>query len=118
MRLVVGFIIHVQISSTMRPKTDVLVVDELRGNRSGVLGGQQHGVTRVIQSCDADDPGCSFRISPISYAAGHWRSSEPMKNPALTLQVRQDMKKPSSFEDDIGIQSTVHVDLVDGTETQ
>jgi hypothetical protein len=37
--------------------------------------------------------------SPDGYAAGHWRSSEPTKDPALTIQVRKDMKKPSSFED-------------------
>lgn len=59
-------------------------------------------MTRVIQSCDADDPGCTFRTSPDGYAAGHWRSTLPMRDPALTVQVRKDMKKPSSFEDDIG----------------
>ena len=58
-------------------------------------------MTRVIQSCDADDPGCTFRTSPDGYAAGHWRSTLPMRDPALTVQVRKDMKKPSSFEDGV-----------------
>jgi hypothetical protein len=40
-----------------------------------------------------------IHTSPEGYAAGHWRSSEPAKDPALTIQVRKDMKKPSSFED-------------------
>ena len=67
-------------------------------NNPGVLTGQQHGLTRVITSCDADDPECSFRTSPEGYAEGHWRSSAPMADPALTVQVEQDMKAPSSFE--------------------
>ena len=39
---------------------------------SGVLGGQQHGVTQTITTCDGDDPACTFQTSPDGYLHGKW----------------------------------------------
>eukprot|EP00960_Hanusia_phi_P014787 437923-Hanusia_phi.AAC.3 len=89
---------------------------------TGVLSGQQHGVTRTIVSCDADDPSCSFIVSPEDYAHGKWVSTkgEPSHEkyvqvsafasspspPHLSCppsQIRKDRLQPSSYEDDIDL---------------
>ena len=53
----------------------------------------------LLSSTGHDSALNSLSLSRNTYSLSH---TAPMKDPALTIQVRQDMKKPSSFEDDIG----------------
>jgi len=70
---------------------------------TGVLSGQQHGVTRTIVSCDADDPSCSFIVSPEDYAHGKWVSTKGEPSHEKYVQIRKDRLQPSSYEDDIDL---------------
>ncbi|EKX51332.1 hypothetical protein GUITHDRAFT_103248 [Guillardia theta CCMP2712] len=70
---------------------------------TGILSGQQHGVTRTIVSCDADDPSCSFIVSPEDYAHGKWVSTKGEPSHEKYVQIRKDRLQPSSYEDDIDL---------------
>jgi hypothetical protein len=70
---------------------------------AGILGGQQHGVSEIITSCDADDPACTFQTSKDGYAKGKWVSSLDSQNDRrMEVHVRSDLRQGSSYEDDIG----------------
>ena len=70
---------------------------------AGVLGGQQHGVTQTITSCDADDPACTFQSSPHGYLHGQWVSNLNTESDRhMEVHVRSDLRQGSSYEDDIG----------------
>lgn len=63
---------------------------------SGVLGGQQHGVSMVIHSCDADDPACTFQTSRQGYSKGQWVSNLNSKNERrMEVHVRSDLRQGS-----------------------
>ena len=66
---------------------------------SGVLGGQQHGVSEIITSCDADDPACTFQTSKDGYAKGQWVTTLNSKNDRrMEVHVRSDLRQGSSYE--------------------
>jgi len=70
---------------------------------AGILGGQQHGVSEIITSCDADDPACTFQTSQDGYAKGKWVTTLDSKNDRrMEVHVRSDLRQGSSYEDDIG----------------
>ena len=54
-------------------RTSLLSWSNANDDGAGVLGGQQHGVTRTIWSCDPDDPSCDFDISHNGYMQGKWK---------------------------------------------
>lgn len=63
---------------------------------AGVLGGQQHGVSMIIHTCDADDPACTFQTSRKGYAQGQWVSNLKTKNERrMEVHVRSDLRQGS-----------------------
>ena len=71
--------------------------------RAGVLGGQQHGVTQIIHTCDADDPACTFQTSKSGFMHGQWVSNlDTERDRRMEVHVRSDLRQGSSYEDDVG----------------
>ena len=70
---------------------------------AGVLGGQQHGVTQIIHTCDADDPACTFQTSSKGFQHGKWVSNlDTERDRKMEVHVRSDLRQGSSYEDDVG----------------
>ena len=70
---------------------------------AGVLGGQQHGVTQIIHTCDADDPACTFETSSKGFQLGKWVSNlDTERDRKMEVHVRSDLRQGSSYEDDVG----------------
>ena len=43
---------------------------------------KQHGVTKIISGCDADDPGCLYHMSPdFDYSQSYWTGPSANMNP-------------------------------------
>jgi hypothetical protein len=82
---------------------ELLSWDNSYDDGRGVLGGQQHGVSEIITSCDADDPACTFQTSTNGYAHGQWVSNlNTQSDRRMEVNVRSDLRQGSSYEDDIG----------------
>ena len=69
-RLLVACAVHVCIAKMKQPKAHAGRPALYCFCRAGVLGGQQHGVTQIVTSCDADDPACTFQTSPRGFNHG------------------------------------------------
>ena len=53
-----------------------------------VLHGEQHGVTRIISGCDADDPACTYHIAPNhNYQQSFWSGPAEVGNDKVSIQV-------------------------------